>query len=90
MPSDWTKDFRNGCLRNCLWNRHKIRSVMIDEAQRSNIMRYFIIVFLIVMVILSPQNIKAQQQERIKKISIETEPISFILGGAGVTGLSVW
>lgn len=38
------------------------------------------------MITLSSQNIKAQQQDRVKKLSIETEPISFILGGAGMTG----
>lgn len=49
-------------------------------------MRSFMITFALLIVVTLTQPLHAQNQDKIQKFSIETEPVAYILGGAGITG----
>lgn len=48
-------------------------------------MRSFIITFALFVVVTLTQPLHAQNQDKVQKFSIETEPVAYILGGAGIT-----
>lgn len=49
-------------------------------------MRRLITTFAIVLISLATQPLNAQNQDKTHQFSIETEPVAYILGGAGITG----